>query len=109
MAIPGMNAANAYASVARLGNSATGLEQAVGPATADSNGPNFGAVLREIANTVIEAGRTSDAQTQAMAAGKANIVDVVTAVAETETAITALVSVRDKVIQSYQEIMRMPI
>ena len=44
-----------------------------------------------------------------MAAGKANIVDVVTAVTETEVAIEALVSVRDKVIQAYEEIMRMPI
>ena len=44
-----------------------------------------------------------------MAAGKANIVDVVTAVAETEVAIDALVSVRDRVIQSYEEIMKMPI
>ena len=44
-----------------------------------------------------------------MAAGKANIVDVVTAVAETEVAIETLVSVRDKVISAYEEIMRMPI
>ena len=44
-----------------------------------------------------------------MAAGKANIVDVVTAVSETEVAIEALVSVRDKVIAAYEEIMRMPI
>ena len=44
-----------------------------------------------------------------MVAGKANIVDVVTAVAETEVAVEALVSVRDKVIQAYEEIMRMPI
>ena len=57
----------------------------------------------------LEAGRKSDAQTQAMAAGKANIVDVVTAVAETEVAIDTLVSVRDKVIAAYEEIMKMPI
>jgi flagellar hook-basal body complex protein FliE len=37
------------------------------------------------------------------------VVDVVTAVAESETAIETLVSVRDKVIQAYEEIMRMPI
>ncbi|RAI33190.1 flagellar hook-basal body complex protein FliE, partial [Rhodoplanes serenus] len=55
------------------------------------------------------AGRRSDSQSQAMVAGKANIVDVVTAVAETETAIQSLVSVRDKVIQAYEEIMRMTI
>ncbi len=44
-----------------------------------------------------------------MAAGKANIVDVVTAVAESEVAINTLVSVRDKVINAYEEIMKMPI
>ena len=44
-----------------------------------------------------------------MAAGKANVVDVVTAVAETEVAVEALVAVRDRVITAYEEIMRMPI
>ena len=60
-------------------------------------------------SAVAEAGRHSDAQSQGMAAGKANLVDVVTAVAETEVTVNALVSVRDKVIQAYEEIMRMPI
>ena len=56
-----------------------------------------------------QAGRKSDAQTQAMASGKSNMVDVVTAVAETEVAVSAVVAVRDKVIQAYEEIMKMPI
>ena len=60
-------------------------------------------------SSVVEASRKSDAQTQAMAAGKANIVDVVTAVAETEVAVETLVSVRDRVVQAYEEIMKMPI
>ena len=58
---------------------------------------------------MVEAGHKSDAQTQALAAGKSNIVDVVTAVSETEVAVEAMVSVRDKVIAAYEEIMRMPI
>jgi flagellar hook-basal body complex protein FliE len=37
------------------------------------------------------------------------MVSVVTAVAETEVAIDAVVAVRDKVIAAYEEIMRMPI
>jgi flagellar hook-basal body complex protein FliE len=37
------------------------------------------------------------------------MVDVVTAVAETETAIDAVVAVRDRVIAAYEEIMKMPI
>jgi len=45
----------------------------------------------------------------AMTTGKANVMDVVTAVAETDVAVSTLVSVRDRMIQSYEEIMRMPI
>ena len=65
--------------------------------------------MRDEARNVVDAGRKSDGQAQAMAAGKANIVDVVTAVSETEVAVEAMVSVRDKVIQAYEEIMRMQI
>ena len=53
--------------------------------------------------------QNSDLQTHAAANGKANMVDVVTAVAESEVAIDTLVSVRDKVISAYEEIMKMPI
>ena len=54
-------------------------------------------------------GRKSDVQANAVAMGKANMIDVVTAVAESETAVQALVSVRDKVIAAYEEILKMPI
>jgi flagellar hook-basal body complex protein FliE len=37
------------------------------------------------------------------------LVDVVTAVAESEAALETLVAVRDKVIAAYEEIMRMPV
>jgi flagellar hook-basal body complex protein FliE len=45
----------------------------------------------------------------AMTSGKGNVMDVVTAVAETDVAVSTLVSVRDRVIQSYEDIMKMPI
>ena len=66
-------------------------------------------MVKDAISSVVEAGRKSDTQAQTMAAGKANIVDVVTAVSETEVAVEAMVSVRDKVIAAYEEIMRMPI
>jgi flagellar hook-basal body complex protein FliE len=44
-----------------------------------------------------------------VAAGKANMIDVVTAVAETETTMQTLVSVRDKVIAAYEDVLKMPI
>jgi flagellar hook-basal body complex protein FliE len=92
-------AANAYANLARLGG---GAAKPAGEAT-------FGAALKDALGSVVEAGRQADVQSQSLAAGKANLVDVVTAVSETEVAVEALVSVRDKVIQAYEEIMRMPI
>lgn len=98
-------AANAYASLARLSNPSAGLVKATG----GQGGDNFGDMLKNAIGAVTEAGQRSDAQSQALAVGKANIVDVVTAVAETEVAVSALVSVRDKVVQAYEEILRMPI
>jgi flagellar hook-basal body complex protein FliE len=66
-------------------------------------------VLKEAVGGVLDAGRKSDAQTVAMASGKANVMDVVTAVAETDVAVSTLVSVRDKVIAAYEDIMKMAI
>ena len=66
-------------------------------------------VKEAIGSVVASRQEVRRADRRRMAAGKANIVDVVTAVTETEVAIEALVSVRDKVIQAYEEIMRMPI
>jgi flagellar hook-basal body complex protein FliE len=103
-----LGAANAYASLAKITSPGAGLGKVAGGAGAAA-GTDFGSVLKQALGSVVEAGRKSDAQTQALAAGKANMVDVVTAVAETEVAVDALVSVRDKVIQAYEEIMRMPI
>jgi flagellar hook-basal body complex protein FliE len=102
-------AANAYAALARVTSSAGGLGAGSAAPAAATGAGGFGALLKDALGSVVEAGRNSDTQAKAMAAGNANIVDVVTAVAETEVAIEALVSVRDKVIQAYEEIMRMPI
>ena len=74
-----------------------------------TGGPSFSAVLKDAIGSVMDAGKKSDAQTIAMSSGKANVMDVVTAVAETDVAVSTLVSVRDRVIQSYEDIMRMPI
>ena len=72
-------------------------------------GPSFSALLKDAVGSVLDAGKKSDAQSMAMTSGKANVMDVVTAVAETDVAVSTLVSVRDRVIQSYEDIMKMPI
>jgi flagellar hook-basal body complex protein FliE len=98
-------AANAYAALSRImesGGAEKGNNQSTG-------GPSFSALLKDAVGSVLDAGKKSDAQTMAMTSGKANVMDVVTAVAETDVAVSTLVSVRDRVIQSYEDIMKMPI
>ncbi|MEH3147597.1 MAG: flagellar hook-basal body complex protein FliE [Methylobacterium frigidaeris] len=97
-------AAGAYAAVQSLGRPG-----AVRPVEAASPAPGFGQMLASTLDGVAEAGKRSEAQAMAVAGGKANVVDVVTAVAESETALQTLVAVRDRVISAYEEIMRMQI
>jgi flagellar hook-basal body complex protein FliE len=108
MTIPSV-AAGAYANVARLADPSAGLGKAAGVGGEGGNGSSFSAMLKDALNSVSETGRKSDAQTQSMIAGKADMVDVVTAVSETEVAVETMVAVRNKVIEAYQSIMSMPI
>jgi flagellar hook-basal body complex protein FliE len=97
-------AALAYSNLARIAD-------AVSPSKlgGDQGGQGFASLLKDALGAINQAGQKADTQAQAMVAGKSNIVDVVTAVAESEVAIDAVVSVRDKVIQAYEDIMKMPI
>ena len=96
-------AANAYATAARM------LESGGGAKATETGDTSFSSILKDALGGALDAGRKSDAQTVAMASGKANVMDVVTEVAETDVAVSTLVSVRDRVIQSYEDIIKMTI
>jgi flagellar hook-basal body complex protein FliE len=100
-------AANAYANLARILD--TGGAGKVAESGGAGAGPSFGDLVKDAMGSILESGRKSDSQTVAMASGKANVMDVVTAVAETDVAVSTLVSVRDKVIAAYEDIMKMSI
>ena len=108
MASP-LAAASAYANIARLAADPTLSALARSQANAGDSETSFGSALKDVINSVSEVGHKSDVQSRALANGKSNMVDVVTAVAETEVAIDAVVAVRDKVIAAYEDIMKMPI
>jgi|SRR5215212_9620110 flagellar hook-basal body complex protein FliE len=74
-----------------------------------ATGLDFSSLIQGAIGGVAQAGQKAEAQALAAAGGKADIVDVVTAVAESEAALETLVAVRDRVIAAYEEIMRMPI
>lgn len=95
------NAISAYNDAAkRLG--APGLEA---PA---QDGPSFAELLKDTAQQAIEVGKTGEQQSIAGIAKQAELADIITAVSNAEVTLQTVVAVRDRVIQAYQEIMRMP-
>ncbi len=100
-------AAGAYAAVQNL--SGLGGAGRASPLSGPSGGADFSALLKGALDSVAQSGKKAEAQALSVANGKADIVDVVTAVAESEAALETLVAVRDRVIAAYEDIMRMPI
>lgn len=109
MATSPFNAAtSAYANASRL------ISQAAKPTTdltakAGGTGGNFADMLAQTVQGVVDQGKGTDQMAIDMVNGKANVVDMVTALSQTEMAIDSMVTVRDRVISAYEEIMRMPI
>lgn len=107
MSTPFNAATAAYSNASRL------ITQAAKPQTDQlasvGQGPDFAKLLSESVQGVVEAGKVSDQMSLDLVNGKADIVDVVTAISQTEIAMETMVTVRDRVISAYEEIMRMPI
>jgi len=107
MAIAFTAAANAYGSAAKLITEAGKVDRVA--STTGRQTPDFASLLSSSLNQVVETGKVSDKMSVDMVNGRANVVDMVTAVSQTELAVETLVTVRDRVISAYEEIMRMPI
>lgn len=72
-------------------------------------GHGFADILKSTMSDAVEASKHAEHEMAAQVAGKAQLVDVVTAVASAETSLETVMAIRDQVINAYQEIMRMPI
>lgn len=72
-------------------------------------GASFAETLKAAAGTTVSAIRESEATAMQAMQGGANMQEVVQATVTAELAIESAVAVRNKMIESYQEIMRMPI
>ncbi|MEJ0009738.1 MAG: flagellar hook-basal body complex protein FliE [Alphaproteobacteria bacterium] len=59
--------------------------------------------------SVEDAGHRSESMAVQAVQGKADLADVVTSLTDAETALTTIVSLRDKAINAYQDIIKMPI
>lgn len=95
-------AAKAYAAVQQAAAGAAGV---AGPAA----GPDFGQMVSNVVNQTVKDSRAAESQMTAQVQGKANLVDVVTAISSAQTSLTTMIAVRDQMIASYQQIMNMQI
>lgn len=78
---------------------------------ANEAGPTggFGDILKQVMTSTVDQSRNAEAAMQAQMQGKAELIDVVTAISSAEASLETVLAVRDQVIAAYQEILRMPI
>lgn len=107
MAVDFGSAVNAYREAAGAVREAGQTGGVVSPGGAD--GGSFAGMVKDSLSNAKEVGERAEQLSMAQIAGEANMMDVVTAVANAEHTLNTVVAVRDKVLQAYQEILRMPI
>jgi len=92
-------AASAYARVA--GGDDTG--------DTGSGAPSFGAALANALGGVVQTGEQADAQAAQGLNGQGDVTQIVTSVTQAQLALQTTVAIRDKMVETYQSIMNMPI
>lgn len=109
MAIPPTPAAGvgAYGAASRL--TARDVAGAAGSQSTGQAGGAFGAMVRDAAQSTVGQLRAAEQQSVRAIAGQGDLNQVVMAVANAEVTLQAAVAVRDRVIQAYMDIVRMPI
>ncbi len=94
-------AIGAYLNTAKIADKGTGGE--------GDDGFSFGNLMKATIDQVVTTQKTSEAVSAQAVLGKAELTDVVQAVTEAEMTLQTVMAVRDRLIASYQDIMRMPI
>lgn len=74
-----------------------------------AGGKDFLGMVKDAAQNAVKAGQKAEAMGVAGVAGKADLMDVVQAVGNAELTLQTVVAVRDKMVNAYQELLRMPI
>ena len=105
--ITALTAAKAYAQT--QGSSGIGGGVSGGGGAQALGGSAFSDMLKGVIESTTQSSRAAETQMAAQVQGKAELIDVVTAVSAAEASLETVMAVRDQVISAYQEIMRMPI
>ena len=92
--------ASAYAQAARGAVPSAGQDTAAG---------GFSAAIGRALEGAINTGHKADSEAMRAIAGGGNLTDVVTALSHAELTLQTATVIRDRVVQAYQDIMKMPI
>lgn len=95
--IPRSAAAEAYTRTAR------------GGASTESSSPTFGSAITQALDEAVQTGHTADEQATKAISGGGNLTQVVAALSHAEMTLQTATAIRDRVVQAYQDIMKMPI
>ena len=105
MSIPVSSYAGAIAAYQRAA-SGDAAESSKAPVGA---GSGFAALVKTAAESAMATAEAGEAASVAALQGRADISEVVTAVAEAELTLQTVIAVRDKALDAYHDIIRMPI
>jgi flagellar hook-basal body complex protein FliE len=79
------------------------------PAASVSGGGDFASLLSKSLGGAIDTGQQAESQALSALHGGGDLSSVVTAVSRAELTLQTTVAVRDRVLQAYQDIIKMPI
>jgi flagellar hook-basal body complex protein FliE len=77
--------------------------------TGGNTDSGFGTAITNALQGVVDAGHDADDKSMQAIAGGGNLTDVVTAVSKAELSLQTTIAIRDRAMQAYQDVMRMPI
>lgn len=108
MAIDINSAISAYTNASKMKGEASA---SINPAAAESDSlkPSFSKLVGDSLKDAASSGYNSESMSSLAIAGKAELHELVTSVNNAELALNTVVAVRDRVINAYQDILRMPL
>lgn len=99
-----LSAVNAYRNQMKM------MQNAGASSDEDVNQPSFSSMVEKALGTTVDAVQAGEAtEMAALTTGKVELSDLVTAVANAELSLNTVVAVRDRVINAYNDIIRMAI
>ena len=94
----------------RVAQQALSAYQSVDSGSTPSSGSDFASLLSQSLKGAVQTGQQAETQAASAVSGSsADLTQVVTAVSRAELALQTTVAVRDRVLQAYQDIIKMPI